>query len=183
MTNPEKLLTTWTNLKQKLITTLQELKTNHKDNWAVVKHKSSIKQVKVLPTHQLEKLKGSLLEKQSLLQAMDQRKRKSKELLSLQDQTKHDQLKEEIVELEKEINWQESLRRLSWAQSVGDKHSLLVFRQELEEERQSKWVLRQDLIQANEKHDCLQDKLNWLRTLVRAGDLTQLQDLVRSAKI
>ena len=169
MTNPEKLLTTWTRLKQKLMTTLQELKTNHKDNWAVVKHKSSTKQVKVLPTHQLEKLKGSLLEKQSLLQKMDQRK--TTELLSPSDQTKHDQLSKEIDNLQKELAWQELLTR--------DNLSLSQIAEQKEYFNQTK----QDLTFANERIDQLNDKLNWLRTLVRAGDLTQLQDLVRKAKI
>jgi hypothetical protein len=41
----------------------------------------------------------------------------------------------------------------------------------------------QQLKELHEKHDRLNDKLNWLRTLVRAGDIKQLQELVRSAKI
>jgi len=60
MTNPQKLLATWTNLKQKLITTLQELKTNHKDNWAVVKNKSNPKRVIVGRDKSFEELQAQL---------------------------------------------------------------------------------------------------------------------------
>ncbi|CAI2198434.1 736_t:CDS:2, partial [Funneliformis geosporum] len=80
---------------------LNESGANHKDQWAVVKPKSASERVKILPDEQLERMKGELTEKQSLLHAMDQRKRNV--LLSPQDQVKYDQLTKEITKLQKQL--------------------------------------------------------------------------------
>ena len=173
MTNPKKkqveVLELWTNLKKKIMTNLQELKAKHKNNWAVVKSKSPSKQVKVLSTRQLEKLKDSLLEKQSLLQNLRDRmnQRSKKELVSPVEQVECERLSKEITSLQSQIAKQEELEK--------PETRLALFRNYNE--------LKQDLTRTNEKLYELDYKLNWLRTLVRAGDINQLQELVRKAKI
>lgn len=180
MTNSQQLLSTWTNLRKKLISTLTELKINHKDNWALVKSKSAIQQIKILPYYELEGLKNSLREKQSLLQAMDQRPRG--QLLSSQDQTKYNQLKEEIDGIQKKLEWQETLTKGYWSQLAKD-HFDSQEREYNLRLRKKSLSFKKRLAQSNEKHDKLNDKLNHLRTLVRAGDINQLQVLVRKGKI
>jgi len=151
MTNPLKILDSWNILKPKLMTTFQELKANHKDNWALVKP-TAINWTQVLNDAEI---KRNITERENLIKTLN--KRPPNQLLSPADQTKLDQAKREIELLKKRHNT--TIVPLS-----NDDY----FHQ---------------LRMVNEKHDRLNDKLNWLRTLVRAGDIKQLQELVRKAKI
>ena len=158
------ILERWTELKEKLISTLNHLKANHKDNWALVKSKSSPKQIKVLSAHQLEKLKGELAEKQSLLQRTSQRKRN--ELLD----RSYDQLAERVKTIQSILNQQEQLTEMFSRYYLS----------QVEEEKKQ---IHQDLTNANERIDQLNDKLESLRSLIRTGELKKLQEMVREGEI
>ena len=167
----------WTELKTKLRTTITELKAQHKDKWAVVKFKSASKPADFLFHHGLESLKNDLQEKQSLLQKMDQRSRN--QLLSPADN--YDQLVKEVKDLQKEITWQELIAQNPLLQKLW-KEKLSWF-QFLLQTQQNQTSYHQQLAKINKDYRQLTNQLNWLRTLVRAGDIQQLQDLVRQAKI
>ena len=71
------------------------------------------------------------------------------------------------------------LKKANWEDLLKNRLSLFQTAEAQAETNQ----LHRHLVKANERIDQLNDKLNWLRTLVRVGDLTQLQDLVRKGKI
>ena len=129
----------------------------------MVKSKSSPKRIKILTENELERLKKNLEEKQSLLQKMNERG--SKELLSPQDH----RLPEKIKKIQNTISEQEKLIKATPSELANALHEKAEYHQQLR--------------MVNEKYDGLNDKLNYLRTLVRVGDLTQLQNLVRQGKI
>ena len=118
------------------------------------------------------------MEKKEILNQLQQKmqQRGSKELLSPQDQTKYDRLVKEINSIENALKEQSELTNANWKQILRDKAFLASLWQEKE-------AYLKEIKKANDKYYQSDYKLNWLRTLVRAGDLTQLQDLVRWGKI
>jgi hypothetical protein len=91
-------------------------------------------------------------------------------MLSPTDQAKCDSLKARLKELKTESNdagWRKALENLD--NLISTQQAAKRYQQE---SMKASWNYRQ-----------LNHKLNWLRTLVRAGDIQQLQELVRQAKI
>ena len=76
---------------------------------------------------------------------------------------------EEIKKIQNTISEQEKLIKATPYKLVNALHEKAEYYQQLR--------------MVNEKYDCLNNQLNYLRTLVRAGDLTQLQNLVRQGKL
>jgi len=176
MTNPQKktmILEVWTELKTKLMTTLNHLKANHKDNWAVVSYKSKPEKIEVLnPTWLKQKLQTA----ENSLQPIEQCATNA--LLSPPEQARSEQLKKEITFLKKQLTEQEGL--VNWKELLSAKDNLTNLQAQFQQKNQKH---HQQLRMLNEKHDQLMDKLNHLRTLVLAGDLTQLQELVKKGKV
>ena len=88
-------------------------------------------------------------------------------MLSPTDQAKYDLLKKRLKEESIDSGWRKLLE---------NKDSLISSRQKAKKYEQELTMINYDYRQLNHK-------LNWLRTLVRAGDIQQLQELVRQAKI
>ena len=87
-------------------------------------------------------------------------RRKANELLSVQDQVKYNQLKNDLTRLERyELVREKGAEKLGEVYPAPDENLL------------------------GERVDQLTTKLELLKTLIRAGNLNQLQELVRKAKI
>jgi len=161
-------LAAWTTLKQNLLQTIQVLKANHKDNWAVVKVKSTPHQLRLPTATELTKLqqKISLLNQQ--IQELD--RRASKELLSLTDQTRYQQLAAEVNALERELKQKQELANFATQSELTctDPANLDDYLQQL---------------RMKAEYDNLKDKLKQVRILVNDNQLEKLKGLVQQGEI
>jgi len=99
-------------------------------------------------------------------------RRTKDQLLSPDDQLKLNQAKKKLEDLQNRWNY---LNLFSIDQQL--------FQTELKKIQDEKDEYFQQLRKLHHQHDLLIDKLNWLRTLVRAGENKQLLELVRLGKI
>ena len=162
----------WTMLKQNLMKTIQELKANHKDNWALIKSKSTPQSIHLLSTEGLVSLEQNIASRQTLIKEMSQRP--SNQMLSPTDQAKYDQAVQELEVLQKKLDYH---RQIMMGQLEPLVKEELAKVQKKVDEYWDQWL------RANTKIDQLNDKLESLRSLIEVGDITKLQKMVREGKV
>ena len=164
MTKQKEVMETWTTLKQNLMTTIQVLKTNHKDNWAVVKAKSTPHQL-VLDSSKITKLQQKISRNNQQIQELD--RRSSKELLSPTDQVHYQQLAAEVEAWEKEI-LEKKQELANFATQLNPRDNFADYLARLRKEKE---------------YDSLQEKLAKVIRLVADNQLEELKTLYQNGDL
>lgn len=158
-----KILDVWNKLKEKLTALLKVIKTSQDSIYYLLSSSSK---------DELEQMKKNLVEKETLLNEINSRP--SNQMLSRADQIKYERLDSEVDNLQKEITWQEFLKDCQIKELLIERFSFLEIQSNL---------IKKDLAIANGKIELLNIKLKEIKSLIEEGDINQLQELVRSAKI